>query len=149
MTYFKQGFVLIFVLVASIVSASAAGDPIANRKAMMQTVGASTKAAGAMLRGKVPYDAVKAELAMRAINAAASAFGQYFPANSKTGGKTTAAPKIWEDMAGFMKITDNLAVTSAAGIKAAKAGEGAFKAAFGAMAKNCKQCHQTYRVKKK
>lgn len=148
MNYLTKGLIIGGAMVVGVVSANAAGDPIANRKALMKTVGTSMKAAAPMARGKVPFDAVKAELAARAINAAAHAFGQYFPANSKTGGKTTASPKIWEDMAGFAKLNSELMANSAALIVAAKGGEAAFKTAFGNVGKMCRQCHKAYRVKR-
>lgn len=115
----------------------------------MKTVGFSAKSAAAMVKGEAPYDPLKAELAMRAINAAVTGVPNFFPADSKTGGDTEAAPKIWEDMKGFLRVADELKKQSAVAIEAAKQGPDAFKAAFAAAAKYCKECHQTYRIKKK
>ena len=133
---------------AAILSGAAfAGDPIAERKALMKTVGFSTKMAGAMVKGEAPFDAVKAELAMRAINAAATGLPHLFPESSKTGGETEASPKIWEDMSGFLKQADSLRESAGQAIEAAK-DAGTFKTAFGEVTKNCKSCHEAYRVKK-
>jgi cytochrome c556 len=148
MTYFKTGIVLVFVLVTGIISANAKDDPIATRKALMKTVGASIKASVPMVRGKIPFDAVKAELAMRAINAVATGIGSFYPDGTQTGGKTSASPKIWSDRAGYTALRKELIVASAAAIVAAKAGEGPFKAAFGKVGAMCKKCHKAYRVKK-
>ena len=55
-----------------------------------------------MAKGQTPFDPAKAELTMCVLFLRlALGIGQYFSADSKTGGKTTAAPKIWEDMKGF------------------------------------------------
>lgn len=130
-----------------ITPALSAGDPIAERKALMKTVGFSAKAAGAMVKGEAPFDPVKAELAMRAINAAATGLPHLFPDTSKTGGETEASPRIWEDMAGFVKQAEGLASQSSAAIGAAKDAD-SFKTAFGEVTKFCKSCHESYRVKK-
>ena len=115
----------------------------------MKTVGTSMRISGAMAKGQTPYDPVKAELTMRAISAVALGIGQYFSADSKTGGKTTAAPKIWEDMKGFNAALAKFSKDAGTAVGAAKSGEDAWKVAFGKVASNCKSCHQTYRVKKK
>lgn len=129
--------------------AMAADDPIAARKSMMQTVKSATGLAKAMATGKKPYDAAAAELAFRAMNTAATGVVNFFPANSKTGGKTTVAPKIWEDMAGFKAKLAKFQSDTANAVEAAKGGADSFKVAFGTVTKNCKGCHQEYRVKKK
>ncbi|MGI9483194.1 MAG: c-type cytochrome [Hyphomicrobiales bacterium] len=128
--------------------AIAAEDPIATRQALMKNVGAAMKVAGAMMKGQMEYDAAAAELAMRTINSSALGFPAFFPDNSKTGGDTEAAPAIWEDMAGFNKISAQFAADTAAAADAAKGGMDSFKGAFGKMAGNCKACHEKYRVKK-
>ena len=130
------------------VCANAADDPIAKRKALMKTVGDSMKASAQMVKGETEYNAATAEKAMLAINASVKQFGQHFPENSKTGGKTTAAPAIWEDTAGFKAIGVKLAETSAAAAGAAKGGKEAFGAALGKVGANCKACHEKFRIKK-
>ncbi len=144
----KKVLILAAALAVGLTVAQAADDPIATRKGLMKTVGASIKASVPMIRGKVPYDAVKAELAMRAINAVATGIGNFYPDGSQTGGKTSASPKIWSDRAGYTAIREELKAASAAAIIAAKSGEGAFKAAFGKVGATCKKCHKAYRVKK-
>ena len=99
-----------------------AQDPIQTRQGLMKTVGASMKASGAMAKGQMPYDPAKAELAMRAIAAVGLGIGQYFPNNSKTGGKTTASPKIWEDMNGFKAALAKFSADANAGRSSCKIG---------------------------
>jgi cytochrome c556 len=136
------------VLVTMSTASFAVGDPIQARQSIMKNVGAAMKAAGAMATGKMEYDALATELAVRTINSSAIGFPMFFPEDSKTGGETEAAPTIWEDMDGFSEGAAQLATDAATATEAAKGGMDAFKGAFFAMAKNCKACHEKFRVKK-
>lgn len=132
----------------SIGPVSGADDPIAARKAIMQNVGAATGAGAAMVKGEAEFNAVTAALVLRTMNAAALGFGELFPEGSESGGKTTAAPSIWDDRAGFDMVLAKFQSDTAAGIAAKPADLDAFKAAFGAATMNCAACHQDYRVKR-
>ena len=55
---------------------------------------------------------------------------------------SAAAPKIWEDMAGFSAASEKLAADAQSGRLQLKDAE-TFKAAFGEVARNCNACHQT------
>lgn len=122
--------------------------PAKVRQDIMKTVGFSAKTAGKMVKGEEPYDPVKAELAMRAINAAATAVPNLFPEDSKTGYETEADPKIWEDMEGFLHEAHELKEHSARAAAAAENGLEAFKAEFVETAEYCKSCHESYRIEK-
>lgn len=128
--------------------AMAADDPIAARQALMKANGFAAKQGAAMVKGEAPYDAAKAELVMRTMNAVAIAVPKFFPEDSQTGGDTEASAKVWEDMAGFLHEAEELEEHSAEGIEAAKENLDAFKAAFAETTKYCKSCHEAYRVKK-
>lgn len=128
--------------------AQAADDPIATRKAVMKHVGKSTGALGAIMKGEADFDPRVAELAFRTMNGAALTFANFFPEGSQSGGETTAAPKIWEDSAGFAAAVAKFEADTAAAIAAAPADLDAFKGTFGKVAANCKSCHEAYRVKK-
>lgn len=128
--------------------AFAAGDPIAERKAMMKSVGAATGASAAMVKGQADFDPRVAMLALRTMNAVALGYAGKFPVGSESGGKTTASPKIWEDSAGFAAAVAKFEADTAAALAAPAADLDAFKAQFGSVAANCSACHETYRVKK-
>ena len=128
--------------------ALSADDPIGTRKAIMQSVGAAAGTGGGMLKGEIPFNPVVATLSLRAMNAAAYTFGDYFPDGSQTGMDTEASPKIWEDRAGFDAKAAEFKAATAAAVAAKPADLESFKAAFGNVAKNCKACHEGYRVKK-
>jgi len=128
--------------------AAVAADPIAERQQLMKTIGKATKASAEMVQGKAPYDAAAAKQAMLAISAAAETLPTLFPDGTQTGGETEASPKIWQDKAGFDAKAADLATTAKAAATAAAGGQDAFKPAFGAVAGNCKGCHEAYRISK-
>ena len=129
-------------------TALAASDPILVRQKIMKSNGAAAKPAGAMLKGEMEFDAVVANAAIRTMNAVAYTFDHFFPAGSETGMKTTASPKIWQDMDGFKaKLAQFQKDTDAAAAAEPKDLE-AFKAVMGPVFKNCKGCHEDYRIKK-
>jgi cytochrome c556 len=128
------------------VNAATAG-PIEDRKALMKANGGQAKIGAGMAKGEVPFDLAKAKKVFATYADAAGKMPALFPADSKTGGETTAAPKIWEDMAGFKAAFDKFGKES----KAAEASVkdlNSFKVAFGNVQKNCGGCHNLYRVKK-
>ena len=67
----------------------------------MKGVGAAAKAGAGMAKGETPYDNAKAVSDLRDLCRSGGKMPSLFPDNSKTGGETTASPKIWEDMNGF------------------------------------------------
>jgi cytochrome c556 len=113
----------------------------------MKGVGGATRIGTQMVKGEAPFDLAKAKEVLQTYAKAADTMHTYFPDSSKTGGETTAAPKIWESQADFRKRFDDWA----ADIKKASAQTkdlDSFKDAFGAVTKACGSCHETYRIKK-
>ena len=140
--------VALAAMTLALAAPASAGDPIKSRREIMKTNGFAAKTAGAMLKGQRPFDAHEAELAMRAINAAAYALVRFFPKGSETGGDTAASPKIWQNMKEFLHIADELEEHAEKAIEAARKGEAAFKPAFLEVVKYCKECHEKFRIKK-
>ena len=122
--------------------------PVEERKELMKSVGKSTKQMGMMVKGKIPYNGGQATQAMKTIADVAGKIGALYPVGTENDPDSTAGPKIWSDMAGFKKGLEAMKVDATAGAAAAGSGEGAFKAAFGKLVKNCKSCHEVYRIKK-
>jgi cytochrome c556 len=120
---------------------------IAERKEIMKGVGAAAKSGAAMARGSAPYDNAKAvEVFVTYANAADKMPG-LFPDDSKTGGETTASPKIWEDMNGFKAAMAKWGADAKAAQASVKDID-SFKTAFGAAGKQCGACHEVFRVSK-
>lgn len=142
-----------FSTLATVVALSLGGaalamdDPIKTRQELMKLIGGSMKLLGQMAKGEVDYDATKAEAAVQKINQSIQGFPDHFPAGSDTG-ETEAGPKIWTDMDAFKTIANNLETAAAAAIPTAGQGLDAMRATLGSIGKNCKECHEGYRVKK-
>jgi cytochrome c556 len=135
------------VLAAGI--AAAAQDPIKERKQLMKDNGDAAKLVTAMLKGEKPYDAKAAETAMKSINTSLATFVTLFPKGSETGGDTAAKPEIWTNKAEFDSIAKQLEAATAKAAAAAPGGLDGFKTAMGDVGKNCKSCHEKFRVEKK
>ena len=123
--------------------AYAAGDPIADRKAMMKSVGAATGASAAMVKGQAEFDPRVAMLALRTMNAVALGYGSKFPEGST--GDTKAKDTIWSDPDGFAAAIAKFEADTSAALAAPATDLDAFKAQFGMVAANCAACHETYR----
>ena len=120
--------------------------PIDDRQAIMKGIAAATKKGAAMAKGEVPFDAAQAKAILQVYIDGAAKMPTLFPEDSKTGGDTSASPKIWEDMAGFKAAFAKFAADAQAGLSASDTAS--FAKAFGAVTGNCASCHQTYRIKK-
>lgn len=135
-------------LALSVTLTVAAGhEAFENRKAAMKVVGGSTKTIGDMLKGTTDLDPAKANEAFAAMQAAVAPFGDLFPEGSDAP-TSEAGPAIWTDRAGFDATLAAFEEDIAAAVAAAPQDQASIAAAFGAVAENCKTCHQSYRVKK-
>lgn len=138
--------VLAVAVLALGVTVALAQDPIAARKAIMKENGAQAKNGAAMAKGDMPFDAAKAKAIFAAYAAAAEKMPALYPDNSKTGGETSAAPKVWTDKSGFAAAFAKFGKESKEA-EAAITDLASFKTQFGNVAKNCGGCHETFRVK--
>lgn len=142
--------VLAAVLATAVIlpATMATAGPIEDRKAIMKGNGRDTKMAGDMLKGVVPFDAAMANKILANYAAAAKAFPAHFPANSKTGGETEAAPAIWDKPADWKAATAKFQADTAAAVALKPADAASFGKAFGMVTANCKSCHEGFRIKK-
>lgn len=153
MRNFIRGLVLFTAAgIAAIPAISiAADDPVAARKAVMQSVGAAAGLGGGMMKGEIGYTPAAGKAAIATLNAAAHTYGDLFPEGSDLAADTTAAPAIWDNRAGFNDELAKFASAAAAAMTAAgKEGPAdldAFKAAIGPVFASCKSCHEGFRVK--
>ena len=122
-------------------------NPITARQALMKANSDQAKIGAAMVKGEAPFDLAKAKAIFATYANSAAKVGDLFPPNSKTGDKTTAAPKIWEDMAGFKAKLVKFG-SDAKGAEAAVKDLDSFKAQFAEVQKNCGGCHRDYRVRR-
>ena len=104
---------------------------------------------GAMVKGKVDFDAEKFTKNAEAVAALSQLATTGFEVEGAVG-KSRAEASAWENKEDFAEKMTAFQTASAALVEAAKTGdEGKSKAAFGAVGKTCKGCHQEYRGEKK
>lgn len=134
------------VLVAPLAHADKAEDAIKYRQSIFQAYKWHFGAMGAMVRGKVDYDAELFAHHARSFAALAPMPAEGFIEGSDFG-NTNAKDELWENLddlnARFEKLSvDANTLASVAGGELNDA-----KAAFGAVGKSCKGCHDDYREK--
>jgi cytochrome c556 len=124
----------------------AQSDPIAARQALMKGNDDGARVVIAMMRGRAPFDPAKIEPVFAQWAETAQKLPGLFPSNSKTGHKTRAAPKIWENKADFDAKAAELGKAVADNRDKAKASLDGLKAAVSAVGKACDNCHEDYRL---
>ena len=139
------------VLVIGEASAQDADAVVKFRKFLMQETSASLQAMSLLLKGKIS-DKESFALQAQILALASQRAGEAFVFRTRgLKESTTAHERVWTEQAKFRAKMDIFAkdakafselVTSAASAK--KMG-----AAFGKLAKQCKSCHERYRVEKK
>ena len=102
---------------------------------------------GAMVSGKVPFDAQKA-----ADNAAVAEAMSHLPwaafAENTDVGDTKARPEVWKEPAKFRQAADKMQLEMGKLAAAAKTGDlDSVKLAFRATSGTCKACHDDFRDK--
>ncbi len=122
-------------------------NPILARQEIMKKSDDDLRLLSKMSRGEEPFDAAKVSSAYAGMEDSYKRAQSLFPDNSKTGEKTRASPKIWENradfdakMAAFIKI--------AADAKAKATNEASFKEIHPAVIKGCDNCHADYRMRR-
>lgn len=149
----KKIILSLMVISATAISFSASAqfakpeDALKYRKASLTVMGTHFARMGAMVQGKVPFDAKSAadnaEIVANMAKLPWAAFGE-----GTDVGDTKAKPEIWKQNAKFKEAAEKLQVESAKLAAAAKTGkEDAFKAAFSATAGTCKSCHDDFKAK--
>ena len=99
---------------------------------------------GAMVNGRIPYDAKIAGENAALVATLAKLPGAAFPVGSESGMNTRAKPEIWKDTAKFQAAYEKM-VAETAKLPAAAGDAGTLKTAFGAAAATCKGCHDDFR----
>ncbi|MEI9428771.1 c-type cytochrome [Mesorhizobium sp. Cs1299R1N3] len=140
---------VIAISMLALAASAAFADPVLGRQALMKERGKIVGGLSKVVKGEEPFDAAAVLTQLQALQANAEKFDveALFPKGSDTG-DTTAAPKIWEDMAGFKTAEDKYLADVKASIAAAPADVDALKTQIGTIGSDCGTCHQGYRVKK-
>ena len=134
-------------LAIGVTAAVAQTNVIETRRNTMKGVGAATRIGNQMSKGEIPFDAAKAKEVLATYAKAADVMHTYFPDTSKTGGETTASPRIWESQAEFRKRFDDWGVEIKK-VSASADDLASFRTAFGTVTQACNGCHETFRIKR-
>ena len=123
-------------------------DAIHYRQGALTVMGAHFGRLGAMVKGKVSFDAKAAQAnAVIVAEMAKLPWAAFGPGTNK-GGNTKAKPAIWTEQAKFKEGSDKLIVDTEKLVAASKTGNlDALKTAFVATADTCKSCHDSFRNK--
>ena len=122
-------------------------NPILARQEIMKKSDEELKALSRVLRDQAPFDAAKATAAYAEMEESYKRLPSLFPDNSKTGDKTRASPKIWENRADFdAKLAGFIKAAGDAKSKATNVT--AFKELHQVVIKSCDNCHADYRMRR-
>ncbi|MFD2058088.1 c-type cytochrome [Mesorhizobium calcicola] len=140
---------VIAISMLALAGSAAFADPILDRQVLMKERGKIAGGLSKVVNGQEPFEAAAVLTALQALQANAEKLDidALFPVGSDAG-DTTAAPKIWEDMAGFKTVQAKYLADVKAAVAAAPADVDALKAQFDTIGSDCGTCHQTYRIKK-
>ena len=121
--------------------------PIKERQEIMKKSDDDLKLLTKMTKGEAPYDAAKVSAAYAGMADHYPKVKALFPDDSKTGEKTRASAKVWENRADFdAKLADLIKVAGDAKAKATT--EASFKEIHPAVVKACDNCHADYRIRR-
>jgi cytochrome c556 len=137
--------ILITVPLAAQAQSAKPEAAIKYRKAVFTVMGAHFSRNAAMVKGERPFNAQEAAANAAVIETLARLpWTAFTPGTDK--GETRARPEVWAEPAKFTAAQESLLKAVGEFSTAAKGGnEGAFKTAFGELAKSCKGCHDDFR----
>jgi cytochrome c556 len=134
---------------AFVVSSAVAGDsPQERRHELMEDAKEAAKPVALMLRGEKEFDAAVVMTSFESWKNVSSQFGELFPEGSETGFDTEARETIWTDREGFDAVLVSWSDAIDAAIAAEPQDLEALKPVAGAIFKQCKACHDDYRIEK-
>ena len=144
MKLFKM-FTVVLITASSIVFAhSGVKDKnVKERMMLMKEMANNTKTIGQMLKGKTPFDADEAKLALERLSSLSLETPKVFKINASDP-KSEARPAIWDEFDEFTRLSKDLAETSlllAGSIDSIDD----LRPALKGVSSGCKACHRQYR----
>lgn len=123
-------------------------DAIKYRQSALSIMGTHFGRIGAMVNGRVPFDAKVAADNADIVAVMAKLPWAGFGNGTETGGNTKAKPEIWTEQVKFKENSEKMIVETVKLAAAAKTGNlDALKTSFAATADSCKTCHDAFRNK--
>ena len=150
----KTGIALAIVaLQMGSVQAAEMDKPVASRQAVMKLYSYYMGQLGGMAKGKMPYDAKKAQGAATSLQAMANldTSGMWLPGsgNDKLATQTRAKPEIWSTYPEVSKKSKALKMALVDFVKVAGTGLDGLRSGIGPVGKACGACHKPFRAEKK
>lgn len=144
MKLFKM-FTVVLITASSIVFAhSGVKDKnVKERMMLMKEMANNTKTIGQMLKGKTPFDANEAKLALERLSALSLETPKVFKINASDP-KSEARPAIWDEFDEFTRLSKDLAETSLVLAGSINSVED-LRPALKGVSSGCKACHRQYR----
>lgn len=137
---------LALVASAAATAVLAQSDPIAARMALMKANDDNARNMVQMIRGQQPFDVAKVDAAFAQWAETAQKLPGLFPDNAKTGEKSRAAPKIWDNKTDFEAKAAAFGKAVAVHHAQARTSLDGLKAAFKPVGDACDNCHKDYRL---
>lgn len=123
-------------------------DAAKYRQSALSVMATHNGRVGAMVQGRVPYDAkVAQENIDIAVAMSKLPWAGFGPSGEGATLKNTSKPEIWKEQAKFKDLSDKMQAEMLKVQAAAKTGNlDNIKAAFGPLGASCKACHDVYRA---
>ncbi len=124
-------------------------DAIKYRQSSLSVMATHFSRIGAMVNGRVPFDAKVAQENADIVADMAKLPWQGFGPGTEKGAITSRAkPEIWTEQAKFKELSDKMIAETTKLVAAAKTGNAdTLKTQFGATGATCKACHDNYQAK--
>ena len=116
---------------------------VKERMMLMKEMANNTKTIGQMLKGKTPFDANEAKLALERLSSLSLETPKVFKINASDP-KSEARPAIWNEFDEFTKLSKDLAETSLL-LAGSKDSIDDLRPALKGGSSGCKACHSQYR----
>ena len=144
MKLFKM-FTVVLITASSIVFAhSGVKDKnVKERMMLMKEMANNTKTIGQMLKGKTPFDADEAKLALERLSSLSLETPKVFKINASDP-KSEARPAIWDEFDEFTRLSKDLAETSLV-LAGSIDSIDDLRPALKGVSSGCKACHRQYR----
>ena len=138
-------FTVVLITASSIVFAhSGVKDKnVKERMMLMKEMANNTKTIGQMLKGKTPFDADEAKLALERLSSLSLETPKVFKINASDP-KSEARPAIWDEFDEFTRLSKDLAETSLV-LAGSIDSIDDLRPALKGVSSGCKACHRQYR----
>jgi cytochrome c556 len=127
---------------AAIATATAADDPIGERRALMRKLASAERAANSVILGK--FLAEKAMTSLKTVQDRMADFPSLFPVGSETGAESKAGPAIWTSFAEFEALAAEIIAKAKDAEAAVVEGQDAFAVGWQAVSEVCNRCHRRF-----